>query len=245
MGKPYNAGIAASNGVEAALLAKAGFVSQPDGLECQQGFADTHAGAFRDQDKVLEGLGEAFVFEAVQHKFHACCHGLHAMLEAISELQDPPEPESIAEVVITTNPQWLRVCNIAEPRTGLEAKFSYRLTAAMALGGVDTGDLKSFTDEVCSEERLLRLRDRVRVETDDQIPDTAARVSIALESGAALSSAHDLSAPLPVQLREDKIRAKAEKLLGGKASSELWRIVDSLDTDNLDDFADFLARQAP
>ncbi|MDA4844439.1 MmgE/PrpD family protein [Hoeflea poritis] len=244
MGKPYNAGIAASNGVEAALLADAGFVSRPDGLERQQGFAETHAGAFRDPNTVLAGLGEHFVFEAVQHKFHACCHGLHAMLEALTEMrmQDSPSPDSIAEIVVTTNPQWLRVCNQAEPQTGLEAKFSYRLTAAMALCGIDTGALASFTDAICGDERLVRLRDRVRVETDDRLAETASRVSVTLDSGAVLSREHDLSAPLPMHVREDKIRAKAAKLLGADESAELWRIVCSLHATNLDDFTGFLGR---
>ena len=53
MGKPFNAGIAASNGVEAALLAKAGFVSRPDGLECAQGFAETHAAEGKDRKSVV------------------------------------------------------------------------------------------------------------------------------------------------------------------------------------------------
>ncbi len=38
MGKPYNAGIAAANGVECAALARAGFTSADDGLEGPQGF---------------------------------------------------------------------------------------------------------------------------------------------------------------------------------------------------------------
>ena len=40
MGKPFNAGIAASNGVEAAELAKRGFVSCDDGVGGSQGFVD-------------------------------------------------------------------------------------------------------------------------------------------------------------------------------------------------------------
>jgi 2-methylcitrate dehydratase PrpD len=42
MGKPFNAGIAASNGVEAAQLAKRGFVSCDDGVGGSQGFIDAH-----------------------------------------------------------------------------------------------------------------------------------------------------------------------------------------------------------
>src|SRR6185312_16115734 len=43
MGKPYNAGIAAANGVEAASLAKRGFVSCEDGVAGPQGFIATHS----------------------------------------------------------------------------------------------------------------------------------------------------------------------------------------------------------
>lgn len=42
MGKPYNAGIAASNGVECAALAQLGFTSADDGLTGPQGFVPTH-----------------------------------------------------------------------------------------------------------------------------------------------------------------------------------------------------------
>ena len=49
MGKPYNAGIAASNGVEAAALARRGFVSADDGVGGEQGFIDAHVeNAFED-----------------------------------------------------------------------------------------------------------------------------------------------------------------------------------------------------
>ena len=43
MGKPYNAGIAASNGVECATLAALGFTSCDDGLLDRQGFLPTHS----------------------------------------------------------------------------------------------------------------------------------------------------------------------------------------------------------
>ena len=42
MAKPLHAGMAAANGVEAALFAQAGLISNPDALEAEHGFADTH-----------------------------------------------------------------------------------------------------------------------------------------------------------------------------------------------------------
>ena len=242
MGKPYNAGIAASNGVEAVLLASAGFASRPDGLECLQGFADTHAGTNEDPARALAGLGEKFVFERVQHKFHACCHGLHAALEALLSLRESnrPDPQSIDRVVITTNPGWLKVCNIAEPATGLEAKFSYRLTAAMVLAGVDTGALNTYRDDLCSDHSLVALRDKVQVEADENLPETAARVSVSTHSGATLNAEHDLEHPLPVEIREEKIRKKAAVLLGDEKSNGLWRTVEQLDQTGVEDFSKFL-----
>lgn len=246
MGKPYNAGIAASNGVEAALLASAGFVSRPDGLECMQGFADTHAGENGDPANALDGLGRKFVFEHVQHKFHACCHGLHAALEALAALRqnEMPDPEAIERVVITTNPQWLKVCNVAEPATGLEAKFSYRMTAAMALSGVDTAALTTYTDENCHDPTLIALRDKVHVETDESLADTASRVKITLHSGTTLSAEHDLEHPLLAHIREEKVRKKAAVLLGDEESRSLWQIVDMLDKSGLDGLTGFLLRYA-
>ena len=84
MGKPFNAGIAASNGVEAVLLAKRGFESSIAGLDGALGFGPTHAGA--GDESAFDGFGSEWFFETVNHKFHACCHGLHAMLEAIGEI---------------------------------------------------------------------------------------------------------------------------------------------------------------
>ena len=108
MGKPYNAGIAAANGVECALLAGAGFVAREDALEA--GFGPTHGGA-ADVGPALEGLGEAWIFETVSHKFHACCHGLHAMLEALADRSTFRHRSRRSRS--TTHPRWLTVCNIA------------------------------------------------------------------------------------------------------------------------------------
>ncbi|HRK23405.1 MAG TPA: MmgE/PrpD family protein [Beijerinckiaceae bacterium] len=223
MGKPFNAGIAAANGVEAALLAARGFVSRPDGLECLQGFGETHAGERTDLAGALAGLGNDFWFEQVQHKFHACCHGLHAGLEALAALKAAHhlQPGSIAGVTITINPRWLRVCNIASPTTGLEAKFSYRLTTAMALAGVETAALQTYSDAICSRPDLMALRDRVVVRGDASLPDTAARVALQHTDGRALDGAFDLDQPMPLSQRRERIAAKVRSLLAPQAAEAI------------------------
>ncbi len=245
MGKPFNAGIAASNGVETALLAAQGFVSRPDGIECVQGFADTHAGECRDLEASLADLGTRFWFEAVKHKFHACCHGTHAALDALALLASEPgiAPERIERIALRVNPRWLRVCDIAEPRTGLEAKFSYRLTSAMALAGRDTGALDAFTDAACAEPALIALRDRVRVEGDPSVSDTAAHVTLALAGGGTAGRFVDLDAPLPFQERRRRIEGKLRALLPEDGPA-VTALCDGLPAQGARDFAGALARLA-
>ncbi|SMX35144.1 MmgE/PrpD family protein [Actibacterium lipolyticum] len=222
MGKPYNAGIAASNGVEAALLAARGFIANPVGLEGAQGFGPTHCG--EAVEAALDGLGAEWLFEGISHKFHACCHGTHAMLEAIGAL-DQTDPDNIARVTVTTHPRWLTVCNLSAPQTGLEAKFSYRLTAAMALSGYDTGALSSFSDALCVDPKLTALRDKVVVLTDETLAETATRVVVERGDGTSVSARFDLDTPIALDVRRGKLRAKAISLLGADREGRLWGAV--------------------
>lgn len=247
MGKPYHAGTAAANGVEAALLAAAGFVSRPDALECEQGFGDTHAGANADVDTVLAGLGTVFRFERVQYKLHACCHGTHAALEALATLRAAHAlpPEAIERITLTVHPRWLRVCNLEQPRTGLEAKFSYRLTAAMVCGGLDTGALATYTDAACERPDLVALRDRVRLATDESLPDTASRVTVRLKDGRELAQSHDLDAELPLAAQQARLRTKAAALLGRSDADALWRAIEGWRTLSARELAAALVRGQP
>jgi len=238
MGKPYNAGIAASNGVEVALLGAAGFVSNPLALETDQGFGPTHAG--QDDMLAFDGLGQDYLFETISHKFHACCHGLHAALEAMEKICDRIDPESVANVTITTHPRWMTVCNIAEPKSGLEAKFSYRLTGAMALTRQDTGALNTYSDRACLDANLVRLRNKISVRTDVGISETAASVVVDLQNGASLTTSHDLNGPLDIAMREKKLRAKASSIVGTARTGLLWDCITAPDGPDLNKLTDIL-----
>jgi 2-methylcitrate dehydratase PrpD len=232
MGKPYHAGMAASNGVEAATLAARGFVSRADGIECEQGFGATHAGEGGPIDPVLEGLGRTFRFERVQYKLHACCHGTHAAIEALLALRerDGVAAGDIDSIALVVNPRWLRVCDIARPRTGLEAKFSYRLTSAMVFGELDTSALASFSEATCARADLVALSERVRVEADAALPDTAAHVRLRTKRGMSLERMHDLDAPVSAEVQQAKLLAKAKALLGEAEAESERRAIDGLGT---------------
>jgi 2-methylcitrate dehydratase PrpD len=225
MGKPYHAGMAAANGVEAAKLAAAGLVSRPDGLECDQGLGWTHYG--EGNESAFDGLGEAYVFEMVQHKLHACCHGTHAALEALIEARDlrGVKVEDIQQIELRIHPSWLKVCNIPEPATGLEAKFSYRLTSALVLLGYDTAAIATFNNKICTDSPLVALRDRVVVIGDEAIKETQATVIITLSKSETIEVFHDLEEPRSYEQRAQKVKAKAATLLGQEKMEDLWATV--------------------
>ena len=238
MGKPYNAGIAASNGVEAAALARRGFVSAYDGVGGAQGFADAHVERAFEDAAWNDPPPATFLFEDVKHKLHACCHGLHAAIEALRQAKDRQaiEPGEVTAVRIRVNPRWLKVCDIKRPRTGLEAKFSYAMTAAMTLHGVDTAADRVYDDALCDDPRLTALAPRIEVAGDEALPDTAAVVRIEQRGRAATEAAHDLTARVAPETLERGLRAKAVSLLGDAAAEALWRgtsDVDALSARNL------------
>jgi 2-methylcitrate dehydratase PrpD len=222
MGKPYNAGLAAANGVEAVELARRGFVSCEDGVGGLQGFVDAHADAvFEEQAWSVPPA--TFLFGDIQHKLHACCHGLHAAIEALRDARERGiDPARVAKVSIRTNPRWLRVCNIKEPRTGLEAKFSYAMVSAMTLCCVDTAADGVYTEALCRDPRLVALGKRVEVLGEEAIGDTVASVRVELSDGSSIEARHDLSARRSSEALAQRLRAKARALLGEATAERLW-----------------------
>lgn len=219
MGKPFNAGIAASNGVEAALLVANGLVPNPSALE---DFGATHSGS--NIKDAVNHIDSDWVFSDVSHKYHACCHGLHAALEAFGAVEDPHL--NVARIAVHTHPRWLSVCNQPDPDTGLGCKFSYRAVLAMAMAGHDTSRLETFSDGLATEPALVGMRDRVEVIGDEQVSETGTRLVLQMNDGTERQVEHDLLTPLPFETRRAKIMAKASALMGEERAARVARHVE-------------------
>ena len=241
MGKPYHAGMAASNGIEAAKLSKLGFVSREDGMECDQGFFLTHGWDKKLPKRAVENLGTDFLFPEIKYKFHACCHGLHSFLEALEELKQENNfnPDTIEEIAIETNPSWLKVCNIEKPKTGLEAKFSYKLTAAMSIYGKDTADLDTYCDEICFDDNMNGIRDRVKVIPNDKLTNTQSLISIK-DGSKDIINKHDLSDKIDQKILETKILNKSVSLLSKIKSNDISSMLNSASKTKVDALVDCL-----
>jgi 2-methylcitrate dehydratase PrpD len=242
MGKPFNAGIAATNGVEAASLAKRGLVSCDDGLSGEQGFVETHSDQPDRETPWHNPPPRTFVFEDIKYKLHACCHGTHAMIEALLAARQRHDftARAVTRIEVRTHPRWLRVCAIEKPRTGLEAKFSYALLASMVLEGLDTSSEKTFDDALCTDPELGRLAARVIVSGDDRLSETEARVALECGDDERFVISHDLAARMPEEVIERKLRAKARGLLGETEAGALWAGVAAIDLRSARDLARLL-----
>jgi 2-methylcitrate dehydratase PrpD len=196
MCKPLHAGRAAYNGLLAARLAARGFTARPDGLECAQGFAAAYSPDFHPEAALADPEGGWHIRYNL-FKYHAACYLTHAGIEAARRLrlEHALVSERIAAVTLRVDETTDRVCNIAAPATGLEAKFSLRLTAAMALAGRETGRLDVYSAETAADPALVALRDRVTIEFQRGWPNTRAEMEVRLADQTTVQAAHDAGMP--------------------------------------------------
>ena len=98
------------------------------------------------------------------------------------------------------------MCNIQEPATALEGKFSLRFTAALAMAGDDTSE-QAFTDSAVRLPELVELRDRVTVAGREKGAGT--EVTITTTTGAELRTSVNLETPATdLELQRARLEAK-------------------------------------
>lgn len=235
MTKPLHAGMAARNGVVAALLARDGFTAIPDVYEAPQGFAETFLGAGRyDMDRIVGMMGRPFHAEDLLIiKKYPCCGGSHSALDALFAIMREHalryEDVDVMEVraMTYTSP----VLRYPEPPTGLAAKFSVHHTLGAA---VREGEVRidAFTDERVHDPALVEARGKVHTEImsrwDPRMrsrDNRANPVTVRLKDGRAFTKAvgvHDLhGAPADPLSREElvaKFRANAGLALRDEAA---------------------------
>ncbi len=215
MCKPLHAGKAAANGLLAAKLAARGFTSRDDAIECDQGFAHSQARGFKALP-VRPAANGGFAVEENLFKYHAACYLTHAGIDAVRKLKDENgfAPEDVVSVHQHVPETHFSVCNVAEPVTGLETKFSMRHTAAMALSGIDTAAMGSYSDDGANREDLMELRNRIRIGARDLSSRMQADVTIDLADGRRLQARGDAGIPArDLELQEKRLVGKFRSLV--------------------------------
>ena len=236
MTKALHAGLAARNGVLAALLARAGLTASTAALDGPQGFLVAMDAEHRDLWTAAEGLGSRWeILEAMPAvKRYPSCAATHSTLDAVLEVRRR-ERISAADVVsidVAVDPMTPTVLIHDRPRTGLEAKFSMQfcVAAAVAHGRID---LDTFETRTLADEGIRRVLSCTSVRVDpalgrDALPLTEALVTFRLRDGrtvrAAASEAHASHEGRAAAL-ESKFRACAARALSsGSVESALERL---------------------
>lgn len=194
MSKPLHAGKAAQNGLLAARLAARGFTSDVDILGSGQGFAHTQSTTV-DVAAALAPRSQPYITDAL-FKYHAACYLTHNAIEAATLLRtrDLVGSADIAAVKVHVQATHLGVCNIPEPRTGLECKFSLRMTTALALAGEDTFQEGLFSDATARRSDLVRLCQSTEVTPTAQ--GRGSTVEVLLRDGRSFSRTADVAQPI-------------------------------------------------
>ncbi|MDA1183788.1 MAG: MmgE/PrpD family protein [Acidobacteria bacterium] len=197
MVKPLHAGLAARNGVLAALLARHGLTASRRAIDGPQGLLVAMLGGDGDLEAPLSALGHRWeiVDEGITVKLYPSCAGTHPTIDTLIDLRRELDlgPDDIAAVDVGVDAVMPTVLIHDRPTSGLEAKFSLHFCAAASLAhgrvGMDVFEVSGLQDPV-----VQGLIPRVTMRVDDALigaspPLTHARIKVTLSDGRTLERA--------------------------------------------------------
>jgi 2-methylcitrate dehydratase PrpD len=134
--KPFHAGMAARNAIEAAAFGSAGLTGRLDILEAPQGFRDLFGGPDATGWDGLK-LGEPLAIEGhgVIPKRHPCCGSTHYVVDMVLDLraQHGFVADDVASLDCLVGIANARNQSYADPQDEMQARFSMHYCVALAL----------------------------------------------------------------------------------------------------------------
>ncbi|MEO8099118.1 MAG: MmgE/PrpD family protein [Acidobacteriota bacterium] len=183
MTKSFHPGRAAQNGFTSALLASRGFTSSNQGIEAKAGWANTLS-TKRDYSQITSKLAETYEISLNSYKPYACGIVIHPAIDACIQLRNKYKltADQIERIDLRVHLLVPELTGKQAPQTGLEGKFSVYFAASVAIVEGAAGE-KQFSDKLVRDERVVALRDRVRLEVDRSLKEDQVRAAITLKDG--------------------------------------------------------------
>lgn len=223
MTKSLHPGKAASDGLEAALLALEGFTGPARPIEGRRGLAEV-ASPEQDYQKMVCALGDSWELEKNTFKPYACGIVSHPVIDGAIMLRGKLDPDSeVAEAVLRVNPVVLDVMGVKEPQSGLQSKFSvYHCLAVGFLYGA--AGPAQFEESQARAPRVVDVREKVRVEPDSELARDEAHVTIRMSDGAGAQqhiehATGSAESPMTNAQLKEKMRLVAEPILGSRVDA--------------------------
>ncbi|MFD1881551.1 MmgE/PrpD family protein [Paracoccus pacificus] len=161
--KPFHAGMAARNAVEAAQLAAAGLYGRADILERAQGFGELMGGG-APADWDIPGADVPHVIQTwgLVPKIHPCCGSTHNSVDMVLALRKEHgfSADQVETVTLTVARANYRNLAYPTPQTPMEARFSMQYCVALALLQ-DLLSLGDFTPEAVARPHVRALFSRI------------------------------------------------------------------------------------
>ena len=183
MTKCLHCGLAAAHGVEAALLASRGFTANAGIIEAPNGYGETFMPRL-DHDFLL-AFGEPWRIAEPGYaiKRFPCQYGTHFAINAALELAPKiASPDDIAEIRITG--PVMPYVDRPKPRDGLDGKFSFQYTTAVALIDGAVG-INSFSDARRFSPGLEATLGKVQFKQRENIPGGFEAMHVEVDVGLA------------------------------------------------------------
>jgi len=240
MVKPFHAGNAARNGVEAALLAAAGFTADAAILEAPRGFCDTFFGPGNcDYGKMIENVGNPYFIESpgLGLKWHPCSAPQFLAADAALHLKREHNIryEEVAKMEVSIPPLRYARHYAPEVKTGLRGKFAINYVVALCIldGKLE---LATFTDEKVNQPQVQEAFSKVQVICDETIPEPGpyCPVTVELKNGARYSFTARVAKghpenPMSESEVLDKFRGNAGLAISDQRADEVIRAIDGLE----------------
>jgi 2-methylcitrate dehydratase PrpD len=239
--KPFHAGMAARNAVEAAAFGDAGLTGRLDILEVAQGFRDLFGGPDAvGWDAMTLGQPLAIESHGVIPKRHPCCGSTHYVVDMVLDLRARHgfTADDVASLDCLVGIANARNLSYADPRDEMQARFSMHYCVALALSQ-DRIKLADFTLAQIARPDIRRLLTLTTMTARSREEELAARgrlpheVVIRLKNGSELKASRlhakgNIADPFDDHDRAAKF-ADCCARLGGDATAELYGALARLD----------------
>jgi 2-methylcitrate dehydratase PrpD len=171
MTKPLHAGLAAHNGVLAALLAEKGFTAAEDVLENRSGYLEVFSGAEPPKLEVFSQLGnplEITTEYGLALKPFPSCGATHTPIEAALEISKEIDAEEVREVVVGVNELAPNIVVYTDPQTPLQGKFSIHFCVAAALVKKEV-NRATFSEDVLKDSAVRQMIGKIKLQVDERV----------------------------------------------------------------------------
>ena len=229
MAKPLHPGIAARNGLFAALLSKKNVTSAEQGIEGRRGFAAILSTKF-DAGAITDGLGKSWEISSNSYKPYACGVVIHPAIDGCIQLRNEHKLklEDIARIDLKVHPLVLELTGHRTPASGLQGKFSvfHSCAAAILLG---EGGEAAYSDAIVHNPRVIAVRDRIQAVVQDGVAEDQMHITMRLKDGRVLEkfvehAVGSVARPMSDADLEAKFLALAKGILPAARTQQLMEL---------------------